>query len=66
MEKKSFAVKREWLHKNKEEAFAMGKYYNALVFDYGDNKERYYVVDERTFLKMKEALEYYESADVSC
>ena len=54
--KASFSIKREWLEKNKEEAFAMDRYYSALCFDYGDG-DRYYIVDERTFIKMKEALE---------
>ena len=53
---KSFTIKREWLDKNREEMFAMGKSYNALVFNYGDGNN-YYVVDEKTFLRMKEALE---------
>lgn len=47
----SFSIKKEWLLKNKEEAFAMNKYYNALVFDFGDGKN-YYVVDEKTFKEM--------------
>ena len=55
-EKASFSIKKEWLDKNKEEAFAMRKPYNALCFDYG-NSPRYYIVDEKTFIKMKEALE---------
>ena len=55
-QKSSFSIKREWLDKNKEEAFAMGKYHNALVFDFENGTDRYYVVDEKTFLKMKEAL----------
>lgn len=55
--KSSFSIKQEWLTKNKEEAFAMNKSYNALCFDYGDEGQRYYVVDEKTFVKMKEALE---------
>jgi hypothetical protein len=38
--------------KNKEEAFSMGKDFNALVFDFGDN-ERYYVVDEKTFQELR-------------
>ena len=46
----------DWLLKNKEEAFAMGKPYSALVFDFGDG-HNYYVLDEKTFLKMKEAFE---------
>ena len=55
-EKKSFSIKKEWLDKNKEEAFAMGKDYNALAFDFGMS-DNYYIVDERTFVKMKAALE---------
>ena len=51
-ERQSFAIKREWLDKNREEAFAMGKEYNALCFDFGDNGKRYYVIDEKTFKKL--------------
>lgn len=50
---RSFSIKREWLDKNKEEMFAMGKSYCALVFDFGDGNN-YYVLDEKTFLQMKE------------
>ena len=53
---KSFSIKKEWLLKNREEMFAMGKSYNALVFDYGDGNN-YYVLDEKTFLMMKDLLE---------
>ncbi len=56
-EKQSFSIKREWLKKNREEAFSMGKDYSALVFDFGDNGERYYIVDEKTFKLMKERLD---------
>lgn len=56
-ESQSITIHKEWLEKNEEEAFAMGKYYNALVFDFGDNGKRYYVVDEKTFLTMKQAME---------
>lgn len=56
-EKQSFSIKREWLKKNREEAFSMGKDYNALVFDFGDNGERFYIVDEKTFKLMKERLD---------
>lgn len=58
-EKASFSIKRDWLTKNREEAYTMNKSYNALCFDYGDKGTRYYVVDEKTFIKMKEALENY-------
>lgn len=46
--KKSFTIQKNWLEKNKEEAFAMGKYHSALAFDFGDNT-RYYIVDEQLF-----------------
>ena len=55
-ESQAFSIKKEWLLKNREEMFAMGKSYNALVFDFGDGNN-YYVLDEKTFLQMKEALE---------
>ena len=54
-EKASFSIKRDWLDKNKEEAFAMNKSYNALCFDFGDNGSRYYIIDEKTF---KEVLQW--------
>lgn len=53
---RSFSIKKEWLDKNREEMFAMGKSYNALVFDYGEGT-RYYVIDEKTFLRMKEVFD---------
>ena len=59
-ESKSFSIKREWIDKNKEEAFAMGKDYNALVIDFGDGKQ-FYILDEKTFLLMKRCLEEAEN-----
>ena len=56
-DKQSISIKRDWLLKNREEAFAMGKDYNAVVFDFGENTKRYYIVDENTFVEMKEALD---------
>lgn len=52
----SFSIKKEWFTKNREEAFAMHKDYNAVVIDFGDG-EQFYMIDEKTFLEMKEALE---------
>lgn len=48
-ESDSFTIKREWIEKNKEEAFAMRKANSALVIDFGDG-EQYYLIDEKTFL----------------
>lgn len=50
-EQNTFTLHREWFEKNKEEAFAMGKDYNALVIDFGDG-EQHYIIDERLFKKL--------------
>ena len=48
-EKQSFSIKHDWLIKNKEEAFDMGKEYNALAFNFGPDTQNYYILDEYTF-----------------
>lgn len=46
----SFTIKEDWLLKNEEEAFAMGKSNSALCFDFGPGaNKRYYVISERLF-----------------
>lgn len=57
--KKSFSIKREWLTKLKEEQYGMGKSYSSLCFDFGDAKDRYYILDENTFKNVMEALKIY-------
>lgn len=57
---KSFTVQEEWLLKNEEEAFAMGKNNSALCFDFGPSaNKRYYIISERLF----ELLNYYLEED---
>ena len=56
-EKKSFSIKKEWLEKNKEEAFEMGKEYSVLAFNFGPDTDNYYILDERTFKQFKEYLD---------
>ena len=56
-DKKSFSIKKDWLEKNKEEAFEMGKSYSALAFNFGPDSENYYVIDERLFKILKEVVE---------
>lgn len=51
-DKKSFAIKKEWLEKNKEEAFAMGRDYAALAFNFGPGQTNYFIVDEKTFKEL--------------
>jgi len=58
--KASFSIQREWLIKNKDEAFAMGKNYNALCFDFGPDTNRYYIIDEKIFRKV---LQYFKEVE---
>ena len=53
--KSSMSVKKEWLTKNAEEAFAMRKSYNAVAIDFGST-DTYYIVDEKTFKMVIELL----------
>lgn len=57
-EQKSFTIQREWIYKNREEAFAMGKPFSALAIDFGDG-EQHYLIDEKLF---KDLVEYEEGA----
>lgn len=50
-ERNQFTLKKEWFTKNEEEAFAMGKSYSALVFDFGDGKQNY-VISEKMFQQL--------------
>ena len=53
-EKKSFSVKRDWINKLEEEAFASGKPNWAIAFNFGgeNQSENYYIVDEKLFKKL--------------
>ena len=65
-DKQSFSIKKEWLEKNKEEAFAVGKDYSALAFNFGPNSKNYYVIDEKLFKLLnnylRELADYYEES----
>ena len=54
-ESDSFTIKKDWIIKNQEEAFAMRKPYNALTIDFGDG-EQYYLIDSKTFKTFLENL----------
>ena len=53
---KTFTIKRAWIDKNREEAFAMGKSYSAIAIDFGDG-EQHYLIDEKLFKKLKDCLQ---------
>lgn len=51
----SMTVKKEWIEKNAEEAFAMNRPYSAVVLDFGDGTN-YYLIDEKLFKRLNEYL----------
>ena len=62
-DQKTFTMHEAWFKKNIEESIYMKKDHTAVVFNFGPDKPNYYVLDERTFLAMKEALEHYKPDD---
>ena len=54
--REQFTIKRDWIEKNKEEAFQMGKRYSALAIQFGPDEENYYVIEEKLFLELLDHL----------
>ena len=54
-EKTTVTIPKEWLTKMQEEAFAMGKSYSALAFDYGDGVN-HYIISEKLFTRLVDLL----------
>lgn len=53
-EQKSRTVQKAWFEDNKDEAFAMGKTFSAVGFDFGDDED-YIAVDIYTFRELYDA-----------
>lgn len=49
---KSHRIQQEWLFKVQEEALSRGKEMGILVFDFGDNRKQYFVLDQHDFQQM--------------
>ena len=60
-QKASFSIKKEWLEKNEEEAFAMGRMHSALAFNFGENESNYYILSEKHFKEYLELLKEEQS-----
>ena len=60
-EQESFSIKKEWLSKLKQEAFAMNREFYALVFNFGENQENYFVINEKIFKQILSLLEELEN-----
>lgn len=56
-EKNSFAIKKEWLEKINKERFSKRKRFCSLAFQFGQNQENYFILDERTFKIFLQLLE---------
>jgi len=54
-QKQSVSIKKEWISKNADEAFAMGKFYSAVAFDFGDGINNY-IISEQLFKYLNEKL----------
>lgn len=56
-DKDSFSIKKEWLIKNKQEAFSQGLENSCLAFNFtSDGKNNYFVIDETLFIDFMEYL----------
>lgn len=55
---KSFTIKKEWIEKNKEEAFGIGCNPNraTIAFDFGDNDGTYFVIGYNFFKEILQLL----------
>lgn len=51
---KSHSLKKEWFEKNKEEAFATGRRFSAVGFDFGDGED-YIAVSAEDFKEFYDA-----------
>lgn len=53
--RKQFTIKKEWIDKNREEAFQMGKHHSALAIQFEPDGENFYLISERDFKYLMEA-----------
>lgn len=54
--KKSFSIKKEWILKNKEEAFFQRLDNYCLAFNFGPTQENYFVINEKLMKFLVEKL----------
>ena len=56
-DKESFSIKKEWITKNKEEAFTQRVFNGCIAFNFGPNQSNYFVIDEKLMKFLVEKLE---------
>lgn len=59
--RQSMSVKKDWIDKNREEAFQMGKHHSAVVIQFEPDGENLYIISEKDFKYLMEA--YSENQD---
>jgi hypothetical protein len=52
--KDTFTIRKEWIDKNREEAFQMGKRHSALVIQFEPDGENFYLIDQASFKRLLE------------
>lgn len=55
--KSSFSIKKEWIDKNKQEAFNQGLSNSCIAFNFEPNGDNYFIIDEKLFFTLKDYLE---------
>ena len=56
-EKQSVSIKKEWIDKNKQEAFAIRKDNSAICFNFEPDGNNYYIINEKLMKVLVEALQ---------
>ena len=56
-DKDSFSIKKEWISKNKEEAFTQRMSNHCIAFNFGPKQPNYFVIDEKLMKLLTEKLE---------
>ena len=55
-DKNSFSIKKDWIIKNKEEAFNQRLNNTCIAFNFGPNQKNYFVIDEKLMKFLVEKL----------
>lgn len=55
--KTSFSVKKEWIEKNKEEAFSQRLPNSCIAFNFGPDEQNYYIIDSKLMKFLVEKLQ---------
>lgn len=56
-EKESFTIKKEWIEKNRQEAYSKRIFNQAIAFTFAPKQENFFVIDEKLFKFLVEKLE---------